>query len=80
MAAEKSKDIQVLLVSDSATIVLKAEKTPHIRVTASSMRDAAVVLPGEQLVVRWEHGKVRVARQAGPPVETPQASLEDAGY
>lgn len=59
----KSKDLQVLLKADATTLALKAEPGGHIRVNAQSFAEAAVLLPGESLVVRWEHGQLVVARQ-----------------
>lgn len=83
MTDGKSKDLQVLLKADRATIALTGDKDGRIRVNASSMRDPAVILPGEQVVVRCEYGQVVVARQAGTEparLDLAADSLGDAGY
>ena len=53
-----------LALADGLTVVAKAEKDGKIRITCSSMMDAAMVVPGQVLELRWVEGKVRLAIRA----------------
>lgn len=60
---------QVLLKADAVTLVAKADKSGHVRLTAAPWDDARVLLPGEVGEIWWEAGQVVVSKRVGPRAE-----------
>lgn len=51
---------KTLLKADSTSLQLAADKEGRIRVNANAMAEPAVVLLGQVLEVKWEHGQAVV--------------------
>jgi hypothetical protein len=51
---------RTLLKADAVTLVIKAERDGHLRLTASAWEDARVILPGQSVELRIDHGQVAV--------------------
>lgn len=56
-----------LLKADSVTIVVKAEKSGHLRVTCAAWDDFRAVLTGQVLELRFADGQVAVTRRTNAP-------------
>lgn len=54
---------QTLLKADDITLVARAERDGHLRLTCKAWEDARVILPGQVLELRWENGQVVAVRR-----------------